>query len=121
MVGLLDTASVPGQEQVYVPLATAQAMFGLGDRLTVVEASLTPDADRAAVEDTVRRTLGDRYTVGGLSSNASLLASIQVSEFAFTLFGVFALATAGFIIANSFRTVIAERRRDIGMHAPHAP
>ncbi len=115
VVGLLDTASVPGQEQVYVPLATAQAMFGLGDRLTVVEASLTPDADRAAVEDTVRRTLGDRYTVGGLSSNASLLASIQVSEFAFTLFGVFALATAGFIIANSFRTVIAERRRDIGM------
>lgn len=115
VVGLLGTASVPGQEQVYVPLATAQQMFGLGDRLTVVEASLTPDADRAAVEDTVRRALGDRYSVGGLSSNASLLASIKVSEFAFTLFGVFALATAGFIIANSFRTVIAERRRDIGM------
>ncbi|HHU40018.1 MAG TPA: FtsX-like permease family protein [Propionibacterium sp.] len=115
VVGLLDTASVPGQEQVYVPLATAQRMFGLGDRLTVVEASLAPDADRAAVEDAVRRALGDRYTVGGLSSNASLLASIEISEFAFSLFGVFALATAGFIIANSFRTVIAERRRDIGM------
>lgn len=115
VVGLLSAASVPGQEQVYVPLATAQSMFGLGQRLTVVEASLVPGADRAAVEDTVRRALGDRYSVGGLSSNASLLASIQVSEFAFTLFGVFALATAGFIIANSFRTVIAERRRDIGM------
>ena len=115
VVGLLSTPSVPGQEQVYVPLAAAQALFSLGDRLTVVEASLAPGADRAAVEDALRRSLGDQYSVGGLSSNGSLLASMQVSEFAFLLFGVFALATAGFIIANSFRTVIAERRRDIGM------
>ena len=115
VVGLLATATVPGQELIYVPLGTAQALFGLGDRITAVEASLEPDADRTAVEDAVRRALGDDYTVGGLSSNASLLASLQVSQYAFNLFGVFALATAGFIIANSFRTVIAERRRDIGM------
>lgn len=115
VVGLLATATVPGQELIYVPLGTAQALFGLGDRITAVEASLEPDADRAATEDAVRRALGDDYTVGGLSSNASLLASLQVAQYAFNLFGVFALATAGFIIANSFRTVIAERRRDIGM------
>lgn len=115
VVGTLSTPSVPGQEQVFVPLATAQDLFALGDRITVVEAALTPGVDRTAVEDNLRRALGDRYTVGGLSSNGSLLASMRVSEFAFTLFGVFALATAGFIIANSFRTVIAERRRDIGM------
>lgn len=115
VVGLLTTASAPGQEQVFVPLGTAQSIFGLGTRISVVEASLASEADRATVEDAVRRALGDRYTVGGLSSNASLLASVKVSESAFTLFGVFALATAGFIIANSFRTVIAERRRDIGM------
>lgn len=115
IVGLLSTPTVPGQEQVYVPLSAAQSLFALGNRLTVVEASLGPGADRAGVEDTLRRALGDRFTVGGLSSNGSLLASMQVSEMAFMLFGVFALATAGFIIANSFRTVIAERRRDIGM------
>ena len=115
IVGLLSTPTVPGQEQLYVPLASAQRLFSLGDRLTVVEASLAPGADRATVEDALRRQLGDRYTVGGLSSNASLVASMEVAQYAFTLFGVFALATAGFIIANSFRTVIAERRRDIGM------
>ena len=115
VVGLLSTPTVPGQEQVYVPLAAAQSLFSLGDRLTVIEAALAPAADRAAVEDALRRALGDRYTVGGLSSNGSLVASMEVAEYAFTLFGVFALATAGFIIANSFRTVIAERRRDIGM------
>ena len=115
IVGLVSTPTVPGQEQLYVPLASAQRLFSLGDRLTVVEASLAPGADRATVEDALRRQLGDRYTVGGLSSNASLVASMEVAQYAFTLFGVFALATAGFIIANSFRTVIAERRRDIGM------
>lgn len=115
VVGLLSSASVPGEEQVIVPLASAQRLFALGDRVTVLDAALTPGADRAAVEASVRAALGPDYTVGGLSSNGSLLASLQMTRFAFTMFGVFALATAGFIILNSFRTVVAERRRDIGM------
>ncbi|QGF23629.1 ABC transporter permease [Raineyella fluvialis] len=115
VVGLLTAATVPGQETVYVPIGAAQTLFGLGAKITTVQASLQPDANRSAVEDAVRTAVGPDYTVGGLSSNSSLLASIQVSRYAFTLFGLFALATAGFIILNSFRTVVAERRRDIGM------
>jgi putative ABC transport system permease protein len=115
VVGLLSTPTVGGQERVYVPLASAQALFGLGDRLTAVQASLAPGADRARVEDAVRTAAGKDYQVGGLSTNATLLATLQTAQFAFTLFGVFALATAGFIILNSFRTMVAERRRDIGM------
>jgi len=115
VVGLLAAATVPGQETVFVPLRSAQDLFGLGDRITAVQSTLAPDADRGAVEDAVRATLGDDFTVGGLSGNSSLLASIEVARYAFTLFGLFAMATAGFIILNSFRTVVAERRRDIGM------
>jgi len=115
VVGLLSAATVPGQEQVYLTLPAAQQLFGLGSRITQVEAAFTADADRAATEKAVAAALGPDYQVGGLSSESSLLASLQTAEFAFTLFGLFALATAGFIIANSFRTVVAERRRDIGM------
>ncbi len=115
VVGLLDAATVPGQEQVYVTLPAAQQLFGLGNRVTQLEASFTPGADRAATEAAASAALGPDYQVGGLSSESSLLASLQVASFGFTMFGVFALVTAGFIIANSFRTVIAERRRDIGM------
>lgn len=115
VVGLLSTPTVGGQERVFVPLASAQVLFGMGDRLTVVQASLAPGADRTRAEASIKAALGSDYTVGGLSTNASLLASLQTSQFAFTLFGVFALATAGFIILNSFRTMVAERRRDIGM------
>lgn len=115
VVGLLDAATVPGQEQVYVTLPAAQQLFGLGNRVTQLEASFAPGADRAATEAAAAAALGPGYRVGGVSSESSLLASLQVASFGFSMFGVFALVTAGFIIANSFRTVVAERRRDIGM------
>lgn len=115
VVGLLATATVPGQEQVYLTLPAAQQLFGLGSRITQVEAAVAPGADRAAVERAVVAALGPDYRVGGLSSESTLIASLQVATFSFNMFGIFALATAGFIIANSFRTVVAERRRDIGM------
>lgn len=115
VIGLLSTATVPGQEQVYLTLPAAQQLLGLGTRITQVEATFTPDADRAQVEQQVAAALGPDYQVGGLSTESTLLASLQTAQLAFTMFGIFALATAGFIIANSFRTVVAERRRDIGM------
>ena len=115
VVGLLDTPSVPGESQVFVPLRTAQQLFSLGGRLTVLQAAFTTDADREATEQAVARALGPDFELGGLSSQTGLIASLQVANYAFLMFGVFALATAGFIILNSFRTVVAERRRDIGM------
>ena len=115
VIGLLNTATVPGQELVYVSLPAAQRLFGLGARITQIEAAFAPGADRAATEKAVAAALGPNFEVGGLSTESTLLASLQVATSAFTMFGIFALATAGFIIANSFRTVVAERRRDIGM------
>ncbi len=115
VIGLLSSVTVPGQEQVYLTLPAAQQLFGLGARITLVEAAFTAGADRTATEQAVATALGPDYQVGGLSSQSTLLASLQTATFAFNMFGLFALATAGFIIANSFRTVVAERRRDIGM------
>ena len=115
VVGLLGSATLPGSEQVFVTLPAAQQLFGLGTRITKIDAAFTPGADRAATEKAVAAALGPDYQVGGLSTQSTLLATLQVATFAFNMFGIFALATAGFIIANSFRTVVAERRRDIGM------
>jgi putative ABC transport system permease protein len=115
VAGLLSTPSVPGESQVFVPLAAAQQVFSLGSRITVLQAAFAPGADRAATEQAVAAALGPDFEVGGLSTQTGLIASLQVANYAFLMFGVFALATAGFIILNSFRTVVAERRRDIGM------
>ncbi|MCW5951115.1 MAG: ABC transporter permease [Propionibacteriaceae bacterium] len=115
VVGLLSSVSVPGESQVFVPLTAAQQVFSLGSRITVLQAAFATDADRAATEQAVSVALGPDFEVGGLSNQTGLIASLQVANYAFLMFGVFALATAGFIILNSFRTVVAERRRDIGM------
>jgi putative ABC transport system permease protein len=115
VVGLLSSATVPGQEQVFVPLTAAQALFAYGQRINAIEGSFVLGVDRAAVESAISSAVGSRYQTGGLSTNSSLLASLQISTFAFNMFGIFALATGGFIILNSFRTVVAERRRDVGI------
>ena len=63
----------------------------------------------------MRRKIGSDYIVGGLSNESSLLASVQTANYMFTFFGVFALIMGGFIILNTFRTLVSERRHDIGM------
>ena len=115
VVGLLSTATLPGQEQVFVPLASAQQLFAFVQKINTIEGSFVSGADHATVEAAIRNALGTNYQVGGISNNSALLASLSVATFAFDMFGLFALATGGFIILNSFRTVVAERRRDVGM------
>jgi putative ABC transport system permease protein len=59
--------------------------------------------------------LGDAFQLGGLATNAELLANMDVAQAIFSLLGVLAVLMGGFIIFNTFRTIVAERRRDIGM------
>jgi putative ABC transport system permease protein len=115
VVGLMSIATMPGQEQLYVPLAAAQRLFAVGQDINEIDAAFVQGADRTATEAAIQSAIGKDLQVGGLSSNSSLIASLQVAQYAFSMFGIFALATGGFIILNSFRTVVSERRRDIGV------
>ena len=115
VVGLLANGSSPSAPEAYVTLSDAQRMTGAGNTISTIEARLAPGADRATVEAAVRRKLGADYVVGGLSNESTLLASVQTANYIFTFFGLFALIMGGFIILNTFRTLVAERRHDIGM------
>lgn len=115
VIGLLAKASTPGSPEVYLTLADAGQMFGQQGRANTVEGRITPGYERTMVEAAVRRRLGSDYTVGGLSTENQLLASLKIGQFAITMFGVFALIMGGFIILNTFRTLVSERRHDIGM------
>ncbi|MEI8084302.1 MAG: ABC transporter permease, partial [Actinomycetes bacterium] len=115
VVGLLANGSSPSAPEVYVTLADAQRMTGAGNTISTVEARFQSGVDRAVVEAAVRRKLGPNYLVGGLSNESSLLASVQTANYMFTFFGLFALIMGGFIILNTFRTLVSERRHDIGM------
>ena len=115
IVGLLSNGSSPSSPEAYVPLSDAQRVLGAGDKISSVESKFETNADRARVEAAVSRKLGSDFNVGGVSGDTTLLASLQVANFAFSMFGFFALIMGGFIILNTFRTLVAERRHDIGM------
>ena len=117
IVGLQPARTLPGNEQVLVTLGEAQKLLDLPNRVNTIEANLdtTDTAQRAAIQKSIEDELGQDYSLGGLSSGNEFYASIQMGQAIFNLFGFLALIMGGFIIFNTFRTVAAERRHDIGM------
>jgi putative ABC transport system permease protein len=115
IVGIIVTSPLPGVDAVYVPLAAAQRMLNQPDQINTIEAVLAAGADRARVEAEVQAQLGDGFKRGGLEVGNELLANFQLGEIAIDIFGLLAIMMGGFIIFNTFRTVVAERRRDLGL------
>ncbi len=117
VVGLLPATAALGNEQIIVNLPEAQTLLDLPGYINVIEANYgtTDAAARDATTARVQAALGADYTVGALANGTDLLASLKIGQAAMSFFGVAALVMGGFIIFNTFRTVVAERRRDIGM------
>lgn len=117
IVGLLPERSMPGNEVVYVTLFEAQKLLDLPDRINTIELNLvsTEEEQREAIQKEIAENLGDNYTLGSMGSGSEIYASMKIAEIAFNLFGFLAMFMGGFIIYNTFRTIVAERRHDIGM------
>ena len=117
IVGVLPPRMQLGNEEVFVTLAQAQGMLDMPGFINTIEANfdVVDEDERVTLEQAILNELGDTFQLGGLSSNAELLANMDVAQAIFSLLGVLAVLMGGFIIFNTFRTVVAERRRDIGM------
>ncbi|MBU0492185.1 MAG: ABC transporter permease [Chloroflexi bacterium] len=115
VVGILNARFTLGVDEVYVSLAAAQKLLNQPGEINTVEALFAAGADRAQVEADVLARLGPAYQIGQAEAGAEMLAVLNVAEIIFDVFGLLALAMSGFIILNTFRTVVAERRRDLGM------
>jgi putative ABC transport system permease protein len=116
IIGLLPPTLL-GAEQVIVPLAQAQKLLAMPDKINVIDANFnTPDANRRAeIEANIKSALGTHYTIGVLQAGAEILTNIKSAQAIMTFLGSLGLLMGGFIIFNTFRTIVAERRRDIGM------
>jgi len=115
VVGILDVPSIPGVEEVFVPLPAAQRLLGMPGQINVIEAVVKPGVDRDQAEGAVLAALGDLFKAEPPEIGEELIASLRMGEIAFAIFGVMALAIGAFIILNTFRTVVIERRHDLGM------
>jgi len=117
IVGLMPGRALAGNEQVLITLAQAQKLFDSPGRINVIEANLTTKdkAQSEAIVNQIKAQLGDTFTLGGLTSGSEFASAMQMAGIIFNMFGVLTLAMGGFIIFNTFRTIVAERRHDIGM------
>ncbi len=115
VTGLLSLPVIPGNEEVFVPLATAQGLFNEPGNVNAIDVAYAQGADPDTVKTAVAKAIGSRYTLEGEESGSEFFAAVQMGQTVMNMFGIFALAMGGFIILNTFRTVVSERRRDIGM------
>ncbi len=118
VIGILPPRTQPGTEEVLVTLPQAQRMTNEGSKINTIDINVETgagEARRAEIQKAVEAAIGPGYHVGALMSGSDLFAALQLGQAAVGLFGLLALFMGGFIIFNTFRTVVAERRRDIGM------
>jgi len=117
VVGILPPRTQPGNEEVLVTLPEAQALLDLPGRINTIEADYdTTDAGRRTeIEAAIRARLGEDFQFGALSTNTGFLANLKLAQVMFDVFGFLAIFMGAFIIFNTFRTLVSERRRDFGM------
>ncbi len=115
ILGMIEATVIPGAGEIFMPLTAAQRVLGERGNINGIDALFVTGADRAVIQRTVQRKLGTDYAIGGIESGSTLFASMVIGQFMMNMFGVFALVMGGFIILNTFRTVVSERRHDIGM------
>jgi len=115
ILGLVADPESAAGDEAYVSLPVAQDLLELPGRINTIEILYTADADPQATMQAVLDRLGSGFRAGPLDAGTQFTASLEIAGTVFTFFGVLVLAMAGFIIFNAFRTVVAERPRDIGM------
>ncbi|MCC6569483.1 MAG: ABC transporter permease [Anaerolineales bacterium] len=119
IVGILPARTSPGNEEILVNLPTAQTITNDVNEINTIDIVIETFAQeerRNEIQTNIQNALGKEYTVGTqVTADTQMFASLQLGQAMMNLFGVFALFMGGFIIFNTFRTIVAERRRDIGM------
>ena len=112
VVGIHATA---GADQIIVSLQTAQYAFVLPNRINAVDLALAAGADHDGVGRDLESALGPAYRAGRPAQSTDILGSLEAGIIGLNLFGVLTLFMGAFLVYNTFRTSVVERRRDVGM------
>jgi len=101
---------------VFVSLKTAQAMFGLGDRINHVSVELLPDASPERVQKEWETQLEEEFiVVPSETTQKGLRDSLRHIQYLLLLLGAVALFVGGFLIYNTLAITVSERSADIGL------
>lgn len=117
IVGLRPGMTLAGGDEVLITLVQAQKLLAMQGQLNLIEANLntTDEAQRAAITAQIQEQLGKSYNLNALTGGSEIFASLSMAQAVFNGLGFLTLFMGAFIIFNTFRTIVAERRHDIGM------
>ena len=111
IVGILNAD--PVTEQVIMTLSDAQAALNLAGQVNLLQVGFRAEADRDVVTSEVKQALGDKYLYNATAEGE--YSAAQIGTVMLNLFGMIALFMGGFLIFNTFRTIVIERRHDLAM------
>jgi putative ABC transport system permease protein len=114
-VNIVGTFNTQGTDQMLLPLSTAQQLFSAPGQITSIDVAKVASANRDTVEQALQEKLGSGYHVGSPVTSNALAQDLQLGLVFFNIFGILTLFMGAFLIFNTFRTVVVERRHDIGM------
>jgi putative ABC transport system permease protein len=117
IVGILPARTLPGNEEILVALSEAQRLLNQPGQINAIDLNFdTLEEDRRAeIQTAVEAALGPEYRLGGLASGSELLTNLQIGQAVLNVLGALGLFMGGFIIFNTFRTIVTERRHDLAM------
>jgi putative ABC transport system permease protein len=117
VVGLLDDPGLMlGTQQVFISVPAAQDLLNTPGRVNTIMGRYAEGSDARAIDAAVQSMLGRGYELSPLEGGADVWSAVmEFVNVIFTMFGLLALALAGLIMFNTFRTSVVERQRDIGM------
>jgi len=115
--GLLDDPGLMlGTQQVFMPIPAAQDLLNTPNRINTIMGRYADGSDARAIDAAIQSLFGQGFELSPLEGGQDVWAALmEFMSVIFTMFGLFALAMAGLIMFNTFRTSVVERRRDIGM------
>jgi putative ABC transport system permease protein len=117
VVGILPARTLPGNEEVLVTLSEAQQLLNQPGQINAIDLNFDTldEQRRAEIQNAVEASVGPDFHLGGLSSGSELLTNLQIGQAMINVLGALGLFMGGFIIFNTFRTIVTERRHDLGM------
>lgn len=117
VTGVFDTGMYEyDYSYLYVALAPAQELAGLGSAVTGIEVKTRDRWDAAAVGDAIAKTLDYPYRkVDWQEQNKSLFQALKLEKLGMGLILLLIVLVAAFNIVSNLTMVVADKTREIGI------